>query len=130
MRASTPGNGGSSGVRLSSLIKLGSKETVWMFSCRRPSPPHFSPLHPIAASSTGFVLRMVGAESTDEFGIIYFVNTSPADGMEGAEKTQNEGSNVFVLLQVGGKQWEPHLVDKSTSTIKSEVMLSQRGSIR
>jgi hypothetical protein len=77
------------------VMELGSKETMWMSSCRRPSPPHFPPLR-------GFVLRMVGAESADEFGIVYFVNASPADGMQGREKTQNDGSNEFVLLQVGG----------------------------
>jgi hypothetical protein len=53
-----------------------------MFSCRRPSPPRFPPLRPVAASSSGFLLRMIGAESADEFGIVYF------DGAKGREETQ------------------------------------------
>jgi hypothetical protein len=68
-----------------------------MSSCRRPWPPHFPPLRPVAASSSVFVLRMVGAESADEFGIVCFINASPADGMEGREETQNDGSNEFNL---------------------------------
>ena len=74
-----------------------------MSSCRRPSPPHFPPLRPVAASSSGFVYGRS------------FTSLTLALLMEWKEERKRKTMALVILCCY--KQWEPYLVDTNTSTM-------------